>query len=164
MCSQRRRRQLETVAPRPNPAVTWQSYSFYLWRFGLTAAALGKASRNSAVCVPNFPSRRQRNFFKVWSSSHASLPPPVHLAPDEDADSPEIAMAMTAYFPLPASRQAATGRGRRLAMRRITLVAAICVVAGTTMIIAGWDFGAPEPKAATAIAEVAAAATPISPF
>ena len=49
-------------------------------------------------------------------------------------------------------------------MRKITLVAAICVVAGTTMIIAGWDFGAPEPKAATAIAEVAAAATPISPF
>jgi hypothetical protein len=47
-------------------------------------------------------------------------------------------------------------------MRRITLVAAICVVAGTTMIIAGWDFGAPEPKAAIASAE--AAATPISPF
>ena len=47
-------------------------------------------------------------------------------------------------------------------MRRITLVAAICVVAGTTMIIAGWDFGAPEPKAAIATAE--AAATPISPF
>ena len=49
-------------------------------------------------------------------------------------------------------------------MRRITLVAAICVVAGTTMIIAGWDFGAPEPKAAIATAEAAAAATPISPF
>jgi hypothetical protein len=49
-------------------------------------------------------------------------------------------------------------------MRRITLVAAICVVAGTTMIIAGWDFGAPEPKAAIASAETAAAATPISPF
>ena len=49
-------------------------------------------------------------------------------------------------------------------MRRITLVAAVCVVAGTTMIIAGWDFGAPEPKAAIATAEAAAAATPISPF
>ena len=49
-------------------------------------------------------------------------------------------------------------------MRRITLVAAICIVAGTTMIIAGWDFGAPEPKAAIATAEAAAAATLISPF
>ena len=39
-------------------------------------------------------------------------------------------------------------------MRRITLVAAIC----------GWDFGAPEPKAATATAEAAAAADLISPF
>ena len=49
-------------------------------------------------------------------------------------------------------------------MRRITLVAAICVVAGTTMIIAGWNFGVPEPKAAIATAEAAAAATLISPF
>ena len=43
-------------------------------------------------------------------------------------------------------------------MRRITLVAAICVVAGTTMIIAGWDFGTPEPKAALATAESAVVA------
>jgi hypothetical protein len=49
-------------------------------------------------------------------------------------------------------------------MRRVILLAAICVVAGTTMIIAGWDFGSPEPKAATAAADAAAAATPISPF
>ena len=49
-------------------------------------------------------------------------------------------------------------------MRRITLVAAICVVAGTTMIIAGWNFGVPEPKAAIATAEAAAAAELISPF
>ena len=49
-------------------------------------------------------------------------------------------------------------------MRRITLVAAICVVAATTMIIAGWNFGAPEPKAAIATAEAAAAAELISPF
>ena len=49
-------------------------------------------------------------------------------------------------------------------MRRITLVAAVCVVAGTTMIIAGWDFGAPEPKAAIATAEAAVAADLISPF
>jgi hypothetical protein len=49
-------------------------------------------------------------------------------------------------------------------MRKITLVAAICVVAATTMIIAGWNFGAPEPKVAIASAEAAAAATPISPF
>ena len=49
-------------------------------------------------------------------------------------------------------------------MRRITLVAAICVVAATTMIIAGWNFGAPEPKVAIATAEPAAAAELISPF
>jgi hypothetical protein len=49
-------------------------------------------------------------------------------------------------------------------MRRITLVAAICVVAATTMIIAGWNFGAPEPKVAIATAEAAAAAELISPF
>ena len=50
-------------------------------------------------------------------------------------------------------------------MRRIALIAAICFVAATTMIIAGWNFGAPEPKAAIATAEAAAAAaTPISPF
>ena len=49
-------------------------------------------------------------------------------------------------------------------MWKMTLVAAICVVAGTTMIIAGWDFGAPEPKAAIATAEAAAAAELISPF
>jgi len=49
-------------------------------------------------------------------------------------------------------------------MRRITLVAAICVVAGTTMIIAGWDFGRPEPKAAIATAEAAAEANLISLF
>ena len=49
-------------------------------------------------------------------------------------------------------------------MRRIILVAAICVVAGTTMIIAGWDFGAPEPKAAVATADAAVAANLISPI
>jgi len=49
-------------------------------------------------------------------------------------------------------------------MRKITLVAAICVVAGTTMIIAGWNFGSPEPKAAIGTAEAAAAAELISPF
>ncbi|MBV8240530.1 MAG: hypothetical protein JOY75_07005 [Hyphomicrobiales bacterium] len=49
-------------------------------------------------------------------------------------------------------------------MRKMTLVAAICVVAGTTMIIAGWNFGAPEPKAAIATAEAAVAPTLISPF
>ena len=49
-------------------------------------------------------------------------------------------------------------------MRRITLVAAICVVAATTMIIAGWNFGAPEPKAVIATAEAAAEANLISPF
>ena len=48
-------------------------------------------------------------------------------------------------------------------MRKITLVAAICVVAGTTMIIAGWNFGSPEPKA-IGTAEAAAAAELISPF
>jgi hypothetical protein len=49
-------------------------------------------------------------------------------------------------------------------MRRITLVAAICFVAATTMIIAGWKFGAPEPKATIATADAAAAAKLISPF
>ena len=49
-------------------------------------------------------------------------------------------------------------------MRRITLVAAICVVAGTTMIIAGWGFGSPEPKAAIATADAAPTAELISPF
>ena len=49
-------------------------------------------------------------------------------------------------------------------MRRITLVAAICIVAATTMIIAGWNFGASEPKAAIATADAAAAADLISPF
>jgi hypothetical protein len=49
-------------------------------------------------------------------------------------------------------------------MRRIALVAAICVVAATTMIIAGRNFGAPEPKVAIATAEAAAAAELISPF
>jgi len=49
-------------------------------------------------------------------------------------------------------------------MRRITLVAAICVVAATTMIIAGWNFGAPEPKVTIATAEAAATAELISPF
>ena len=49
-------------------------------------------------------------------------------------------------------------------MRRIILVAAICGVAATTMIIAGWNFGAPEPKAVIATAEAAVAADLISPF
>jgi hypothetical protein len=49
-------------------------------------------------------------------------------------------------------------------MRRIALIAAICVVAGTTMVIAGWNFGAPEPKAGIATAEAAAEANLISPF
>ena len=49
-------------------------------------------------------------------------------------------------------------------MRRIALVAAICFVAATTMIIAGWNFGASEPKAAITTAEAAAAAELISPF
>jgi len=49
-------------------------------------------------------------------------------------------------------------------MRRIALIAAICFVAATTMIIAGWNFGAPEPKAAIATAEAAVAAELISPF
>jgi hypothetical protein len=49
-------------------------------------------------------------------------------------------------------------------MRKITLVAAICGVAATTMIIAGWKFGTPEPKAVIATAEAAAAAKLISPF
>ena len=49
-------------------------------------------------------------------------------------------------------------------MRRIALIAAICVVAATTMIIAGWNFGAPEPKAAIATADAATAAALISPF
>jgi hypothetical protein len=42
-------------------------------------------------------------------------------------------------------------------MRKIALVTAICVAA-TTMLIAGWKFGAPEPKAVIATAEAAAAA------
>lgn len=49
-------------------------------------------------------------------------------------------------------------------MRRIALIAAICVVAATTMIIAGWNFGAPEPKAAIATADAATATALISPF
>jgi hypothetical protein len=49
-------------------------------------------------------------------------------------------------------------------MRRVILLAAMCVVAGTTMIIAGWSFGLPEPKAAIATADAAASATPISPL
>ena len=49
-------------------------------------------------------------------------------------------------------------------MRRIALIAAICVVAGTTMIIAGWNFGAPERTTAIATAEAEAAAELISPF
>jgi hypothetical protein len=48
-------------------------------------------------------------------------------------------------------------------MRRITLITAICVAA-TTMLIAGWKFGAPAPKAAIATADAAAAANLISPF
>jgi hypothetical protein len=48
-------------------------------------------------------------------------------------------------------------------MRKITLVTAICVAA-TTMLIAGWKFGAPEPKAVIATAEAAAAANLIAPF
>ena len=49
-------------------------------------------------------------------------------------------------------------------MRKMTLVATICVVAVTTMIIAGWNFRAGEPKAAIATAEAAVAADLISPF
>ena len=49
-------------------------------------------------------------------------------------------------------------------MRRIALIAAVCVVAATTMIMAGWNFGAPEPKAAIATADAAAAAQLIAPF
>ena len=48
-------------------------------------------------------------------------------------------------------------------MRRITLIAAICVAA-TTMLIAGWKFGAPAPKAAIATADAAGAANLIAPF
>jgi hypothetical protein len=48
-------------------------------------------------------------------------------------------------------------------MRRITLVTAICVAA-TTMLIAGWKFGAPEPKAGIATAKAAAPANLIAPF
>jgi hypothetical protein len=48
-------------------------------------------------------------------------------------------------------------------MRKIALVTAICVAA-TTMLIAGWKFGAPEPKAVIATAEAAAAANLIAPF
>jgi hypothetical protein len=48
-------------------------------------------------------------------------------------------------------------------MRRITLVTAICVAA-TTMLIAGWKFGAPAPKAAIATADAAGAANLIAPF
>jgi hypothetical protein len=48
-------------------------------------------------------------------------------------------------------------------MRRITLVTAICVAA-TTMLIAGWKFGAPEPKAVIATADAAAAENRIAPF
>ena len=39
-------------------------------------------------------------------------------------------------------------------MRRITLITAICVAA-TTMLIVGWKFGAPAPKAAIATADAA---------
>jgi hypothetical protein len=46
-------------------------------------------------------------------------------------------------------------------MRKITLVTAICVAAAT-MLVAGWKFGAPAPKAGTA--EAAAAANLIAPF
>ena len=49
-------------------------------------------------------------------------------------------------------------------MRRIALIAAICFVAATTMIIAGWNFGAGEPKAAITTAEAAVAADLMSPF
>ncbi len=49
-------------------------------------------------------------------------------------------------------------------MRRTTLVAAICGVAAATMMIAGWKFGASEPKAAIATTEAVAAANLISPF
>jgi hypothetical protein len=37
------------------------------------------------------------------------LLPHVHHAPGEDADSPEIAMAMTAYFPFAKTRAGARG-------------------------------------------------------
>ena len=49
-------------------------------------------------------------------------------------------------------------------MRRIALIAAICVLAATTMIIAGWNSSAPEPKAAIATADAATVAALISPF
>jgi hypothetical protein len=49
-------------------------------------------------------------------------------------------------------------------MRRITLVAVICGLAATTMIIVGWKFGAPEPKPTIATAEAAAAPILITPF
>jgi len=64
---------------------------------------------------------------------------------------------------LAGARASESGRGRRLAMRRITLVTAICVAA-TTMLIAGWKFGAPAPKAVIATADAAAAANLIAPF
>jgi hypothetical protein len=49
-------------------------------------------------------------------------------------------------------------------MRKMILLATICVVAATTMIIAGWNFGASEPKAAIVTAEAAVAADVMSPF
>jgi hypothetical protein len=49
-------------------------------------------------------------------------------------------------------------------MPKMILLATICVVAATTMILAGWNFGASEPKAAIATAEAAVAADVMSPF
>jgi len=49
-------------------------------------------------------------------------------------------------------------------MRKMILLATICVVAATTMIVAGWNFGAPEPKVAIATAEASVAADLMSPF
>jgi hypothetical protein len=37
------------------------AYSIYLWRFGITAAALGKAARNFAACARP----PAKNFFQL---------------------------------------------------------------------------------------------------
>ena len=50
-------------------------------------------------------------------------------------------------------------------MRKITLVAVICSVAATMMIVAGWRFAPTEPKAANETSGAAAASlAPLSPF
>src|SRR5215831_6103921 len=58
----------------------------------------GQSGQKFRSLHSKFPEPPAKNFFKVRSSSHVSLPPPVHLAPAEDGDSSEIATAMRLIF------------------------------------------------------------------